>query len=162
MNKEVTGTMFYYYHVCKRKLWLSYHHFNYEIMNDNVVIGKKMHELDEKEEYLIGSIKIDEIDKEYVIEKKKSDAEKKSSEEQLYYYLYKLKELGIDRKGKLIFFETNSKSKKEHIITLKEEKIKEIKKKEEHIKEIVNNDKIPKVEQKNICKKCAYYDFCFA
>lgn len=53
MKRNVTGIMFYYYHVCERKLWLLSNKFNYEEESDGVLI-EKMYELDEKEGYLIG------------------------------------------------------------------------------------------------------------
>ena len=40
MEKNITGTMFYYYFVCKRKLWYFSQNIEMEQNSSNVEIGK--------------------------------------------------------------------------------------------------------------------------
>ena len=39
-NMRITGMMFYYYFVCKRKLWCFYNNIQFEKENENVLLGK--------------------------------------------------------------------------------------------------------------------------
>ncbi|HII79238.1 MAG TPA: Dna2/Cas4 domain-containing protein, partial [Methanosarcina sp.] len=41
---RITGVKVNYYHVCKTKLWLFSHNINLEKGNDNVALGKILHE----------------------------------------------------------------------------------------------------------------------
>ena len=40
MQREISGMMFYYYFVCKRKLWFFANEIQMESENEDVIIGK--------------------------------------------------------------------------------------------------------------------------
>ena len=44
MQREISGTMFYYYFVCKRKLWFFANEIQLENENEDVIIGKLIDE----------------------------------------------------------------------------------------------------------------------
>ena len=44
MKEKVTGTMVYYYFVCKRKLWYFSNEINMESENESVILGKLLDE----------------------------------------------------------------------------------------------------------------------
>ena len=44
MNKKITGVMFYYYFVCKRKLWCFANGIQLENENEDVIIGRLIDE----------------------------------------------------------------------------------------------------------------------
>jgi len=76
---------------------------------------------------------------------------------QTLYYLYYLKKLGINARAVISF------PKLREIIEIEltkedEAKIEEILR---DIEEIVRNP-MPKPEYRKICRKCAYFEFCFA
>lgn len=161
---EVNGTLMNYYFHCKRQCYLHGNRLNLEDNSEQVKIGRALHELRENNnntELSIDHIKIDKLTKEYLTEVKKSDADFEASKWQLLYYLYILKEKGIDRKGKLEFIEKNKKSKKTYIIELGQEEEILLEQYQKEILSLIEGDKIPEVLHKATCKKCAYYEYCY-
>jgi len=158
----ITGTIINYYIHCKTQCWLFYHKINLEDNSEDVRIGRVLHEIDENKvnEVSIENIKIDKITKDYVIEVKKSDSDIEAAKWQLLFYLWRLKQKGIEKKGRLEVFEKNRQNKKKFIIELNEENEKRLL---EIIKEIENMLSLPMPEPvfENKCKRCAYYEFCF-
>lgn len=154
----ITGTIVNYYIHCKRQCYMHYHKINLEDESELVKIGKAVHEEKNTEEISIENIKLDKIGKEYLVEIKKSDADLEASEMQVLYYLFKLKEKGIIKKGKIEVIEKNKSSRKIHEIILTEENEKKLKDVIEKIKLLVKDDKIPPIEKS---KKCAYYPYCY-
>ena len=100
MKEKVTGTMVYYYFVCKRKLWYFSNEINMESENESVILGKLLDEgsfkRDEKHINIDDTINIDFI-REYkeLHEVKKSKAIEKAGVWQTKYYLYYLKQRGV-------------------------------------------------------------------
>ena len=100
MKEKVTGTMVYYYFVCKRKLWYFSNEINMESENESVILGKLLDEgsfkRDEKHINIDDTINIDFI-REYkeLHEVKKSKAIEEAGVWQTKYYLYYLKQRGV-------------------------------------------------------------------
>ena len=157
----ITGTIVNYYIHCKRQCYMHYHKINLEDESELVKIGKAVHEEKNTEEISIENIKLDKIGKEYLVEIKKSDADLEASEMQVLYYLFKLKEKGIIKKGKIEVIEKNKSSRKIHEIILTEENEKKLEDVIERIKLLVKDDRIPPIEKSKKCKKCAYYPYCY-
>ncbi|NLJ98631.1 MAG: Dna2/Cas4 domain-containing protein, partial [Tissierellia bacterium] len=102
---NITGTIVNYYFHCKRQCWLFANKINLEDNSEDVRLGKVLHELKaegrKNREVAIDNIKIDKIDDIYLTEIKKSDADLKAIEWQTLFYLTKLRDKGIYRKGKI-------------------------------------------------------------
>ena len=101
MDSEITGIMVYYYFVCKRKLWYFCHGIQMEAENENVQLGKFLddssYSRDSKHILIDNIINIDFIrEKNEVHEIKKSKAIEDAGIWQLKYYLYYLKNKGIN------------------------------------------------------------------
>lgn len=101
MDSEITGIMVYYYFVCKRKLWYFCHGIQMEADNENVQLGKLLdassYSRDSKHVLIDNMINIDFIrDKNEVHEVKKSKAIEDAGIWQLKYYLYYLKNKGVN------------------------------------------------------------------
>lgn len=162
---NITGTIVNYYFHCKRQCWLFANRINLEDNSEYVRIGKILHELKAKgkkrTEVTVDNIKIDRIDDNYLIEIKKSDADLEAVEWQTLFYLKKLKEKGIDRKGKIEILEKKKTNKKVHYVELDENKEKEVEKVIKCIEGFICGDKPPNAVLKAGCKKCAYYEYCF-
>ncbi len=160
---KIQGTKMNYYFICKRKLWLYSKGITMEQNSDRVTSGKLIHEKSyprlKKRDVLIDDIiNVDIIDGEYVREVKLSSKMSKADEMQLLYYLYYLRSVGIEKKGLLNYV----KEKKQEVIELTDEKIKEIESALIEINSLTNENKPPKLEKLPYCTKCAYYEFCFA
>jgi CRISPR-associated exonuclease Cas4 len=129
-----------------------------------VRIGKVLHEIKEEKskqaEIKIDNIKIDRITKDYLIEFKKSDSDPEAVKWQVLLYLYKLKQKGIQRLGKIEYFEKNKEQKSE-ILELDEANEEELLKVLDAIEKLISSATPPPPKFENKCKKCAYYEYCF-
>lgn len=161
--KNITGIMFYYYFVCKRKMWLFSNGISYEEENKDVLLGKLIdgntHKKENKHIMIDETINIDFIKSWKVIyEVKKERTIEEATIWQVKYYLYFLKNKGIDIEcGKIDY----PKLKKIITVELSEEDSSQIKKIEKDIEKILSENIPPKLEEKQYCKKCAYYEYCF-
>ncbi len=77
---------------------------------------------------------------------------------QLLFYLYKLKKAGILAKGELLI----PKEKKKFEVELTPLAEKELLQAIDDIKKIIELPDPPKPLPTKFCKKCSYYEFCFA
>lgn len=161
----VTGTDIWYYFICKRQLWLMLRKISPDQEDENIDIGRFLHDYYSKrgkEEVDIGAGKIDRVrkvkDKLIVQEIKKSGRFKKSSRYQLLFYLYQLKKLGMHAQGELLFTE----EKKKEVINLTEEKEEEIKQVVLEIQKIAKKPTPAPPEKIGFCRKCAYREYCWA
>lgn len=161
-NYKTQGVKLNYYYVCKRKLWLFDKGITMENTSDRVLQGKIVHEYsyprEKNKEILIDDmIKLDILDKDYIKEVKISSKMEKPDRMQLLYYLFYLKQMGVEKKGSINYV----KEKKIEIVELTQKDEEELKDALVKIKEILGHDKPSKVEKLTYCKKCAYYEFCY-
>lgn len=161
---QINGTLINYYFHCKRQCYLHGNRLNLEDNSEVVKIGKAIHEEKAKgknSEIEIDNIKIDMLSREYITEIKKSDADIEAAKWQLLYYLKVLKGKGVIRKGKLEIVEKNVTDKSVVIVELKEKEEQELEMYIKDIEQIINSNEIPERLNKNTCKKCAYYEYCY-
>ena len=161
----VNGTLIWYYTVCHRQVWLMARHLTPDEQDDNVVLGRFIHENTyqrDKHEILIGNIKIDLVrgakGSALVGEIKKSSRSEASARLQLKYYLYVLKQYGVDIKGMLFFPEE---IRNEEIV-LDEEGIREVENAIAGVKRIVSMPAPDPPVKTRRCNHCAYAEFCWA
>ncbi|MBF0505668.1 MAG: CRISPR-associated protein Cas4 [Nitrospirae bacterium] len=160
---DITGTEFNYYLLCHRKLWLFKHDIHMEHTSDNVFMGRLIDEHSyprAKKEILIdGVVKIDFMDDGAVHEVKKSNKMEEAHIGQLLYYIYCLRQKGVDiRKGIINY----PKLRRTTEVELTPEKETEIAGGLGKIKEIEAMKQPPSVLNAKICKKCGYEDFCYS
>ena len=92
-------------------------------------------------------------------ETKKSDKIEKAHEAQVKYYIWRMEQEGIEGVTGLIEYPRLRHTSQ---VTLSAEDRIEIPKWVEAIRKIVNREQCPELTQKKICKRCAYYEFCYA
>ena len=168
MEKEflfITGTLVWYYYICKREVWLMARQITPDEEDPFIEIGRLISEttyMDERKEVRIENMVLDLLKREgenvVIGEVKKSSKYELSARMQLAYYLYRLKKLGIVVKGELLF----PKEKKRIKLELTAELEREIEKAIKEIRKIINMEKPPKAERTPYCSKCAYKEFCWA
>lgn len=158
----MTGTLINYYYVCKRKCWLFYNKINLEDNSEDIRIGKVLHSLKESKnsEIQIDDIKIDKLTSNYVIEFKKTNSSIESDIMQVLNYLNVLKSKGVERKGKLSYFDTNDNNPKTLIIELSNDNKLLLDSKIKEIEKFLEQDKPPIFNKCKYCTKCAYYEYC--
>ncbi|WZL74335.1 CRISPR-associated protein Cas4 [Clostridiaceae bacterium 35-E11] len=159
---KTQGVKINYYYVCKRKLWLFSKGITMEDNSDRVLSGKLVHKNSysraKNKEILIDNIlKVDILDKDYVREVKISSKMTLPDKMQLLYYLYYLKQLGIEKKGVINYV----KEKKQEFIELTDDMQKEIEDTLIDINNIIHSKNPPKAIKLPYCTKCAYYQFCY-
>ena len=161
---NITGTLINYFFHCQTQCWLHANRINLEDNSEDVRIGKVLHEINEEKakrsEIKIDNVKIDKLTNEYLVELKKSDSDPEAVKWQVLLYLYKLKQKGIERKGKVEYLEKNHNTRSESI-ELNEESEKELLSVLEAITLLVASPTPLSPKFENKCKKCAYYDYCF-
>jgi len=164
LSKEasITGVQVNYYFICKTKLWLFSHFASMEHTSDTVALGKLLHQGSYKreKELKLGRISLDFVKKRGIIvihEVKKSRKLEKAHIYQLLYYLYYLKQKGIEAVGEINYPLLRKKEK----IELKDEHEREIKEILSEIASIIRMEKPPKPEKKKYCRKCSYFELCW-
>ncbi|WP_085829428.1 CRISPR-associated protein Cas4 [Clostridium massiliodielmoense] len=160
---KTQGVKVNYYYVCKRKLWLFSKGISMEDENDRVMSGKIIHEYSynrkKNKEVLIDNIlRLDILDKEYVREVKITSKMPLPDKMQLMYYLFYLKQIGINKKGSINYVKEKTVEEIELTLDMEEQ----IKTTLIDIDRIINCDKPPKLKKLPYCTKCAYYQFCFS
>ena len=162
MNKmHITGIKVAYYYICHTKLWLFSHNITMEKDSELVELGKILHEntYREHKEVQIDDIAIDFIRKGEEVEIheiKKSKAMEKAHRMQVLYYIYYLSKRGVKAKGIIDY----PKQRRREEVVLNDESKLEIENALGEIEKIVKGP-MPPPMRKKICKKCAYYEFCF-
>lgn len=163
----ITGLKVSYYHICRTKLWLFSHHIQMEQENENVQIGRQIHEnryRREKKDVCVNNaicidyIKSSEKEQSPIVlhEIKKTDILEAAHRWQMLYYLYYLKIRGVEAVGELNYPLIGKTEK----IVLTADNEAEIGSFLEDIARIIS-ERMPAPEKTKICPKCAYYEFCF-
>ena len=166
VNKTfITGTLIWYYYICKREIWLMSRQLTPWQENPFIEIGRFISYESysrEKKEIRLENIVIDLLktyDGSVVIgEVKKSSRFLKSAQMQLAYYLLRLKQLGISATGQLLF----PKEKKKLAIILTKEIEEELIEVQKQIKFIISLELPPPAQKIKFCSKCGYQEFCWA
>lgn len=163
MKKEnITGVMVQYYVTCKRELWLYINQINMNYNNEDISIGKLIHEKSysrEKKEIRVDNMLFDFVKKGddlTIFEMKKSSRLTIGAKYQLYFYLYNMRLFNPNVKGVLVY----PKERKKEEIVLTNEIIKEMEDIFNGILEIATFEKPPVAENKSYCKRCSFYELC--
>ena len=164
---NVSGTLIWYYYVCKREVWLMGHQINPDEDNSNIDLGRFIHNFsysrfEKRKELNFGHSKIDFLKTEdgelVVCEVKKSSKHKKSATMQLLFYLDELREKGIIARGELKF----PQEKKVEQVILDEEAKEELYNTRKDILRIVYLPVPPEPKKQGVCKDCGYHDLCWS
>ncbi|SMD31393.1 CRISPR-associated protein Cas4 [Picrophilus oshimae] len=161
---NITGTMIWYYNICKREVWLISHGIEADQDDDNIIIGRTIHEHSynrDRKEINIENSRIDAVEnkdgKTIIVEIKKSSKTENAAKMQLLYYMYQLYKPGTNITGELRF----PAEKKIIRVELTEENIEKLVKIIEDIKRIIEME-IPKPVKNIHCRNCAYSEFCWS
>lgn len=177
----ITATLVNLYHVCRRELWLHAHGIRMEHTSDVVYEGKLIGETtyinraekntqlelsiplgtDADGEAWTGAAKIDFYDAKTktVHETKKSDRAEQAHIAQVKFYLYVLLKSGIEGAQGIIEY---PKQRDRTQVILAPGEAQEIEQWLQDIQRIIISDQCPPVIHESICKRCSYYDYCYA
>lgn len=154
--------MVQYFVTCKRELWFYINQINMNYNNDDISIGKAIHEKSysrENKEIRVDNMVFDFIKDDAgltIFEIKKSSRLTIGAKYQLYFYLYNLKSVEPDVKGILVY----PKERKKEELVLDEKIINEMDDILEGIIEVSYLKTPPVAESKPYCKSCSFYELC--
>ncbi len=159
---KTNGIKVNYLYVCERKLWLFDRGIQMESSSDRVLMGKLLGEYsyprETTKEILIDNlISIDIVGNDEIREVKYSNRLAGADRIQLLYYLYYLKQLGIEKRGVINY----PKMRRREEVVLTPEAEQEVEAALIRIDEILKLDKPPELQRKPYCTKCAYFEFCW-
>ncbi len=170
---RISGLAIQYAKTCPRELWLYLHNINLNFEDQNILIGRKIHQDSfsrKKKEILLDTIKIDVIDftpsdsddelnfdGPIILEIKKSRKLVEPAKYQLYFYLWQLEKIGIRTKGMLVY----PSEKRREIVELTDQIRNELTQLVQKIEHISNLPTPPPATKKPYCKGCSYFEFCF-
>lgn len=162
---DANGVYIWYYNICKREVWLMSKGIVPDQKDENIDLGRFIHENYYKrtdKEISFGNVKFDVMfrskEKLVIGETKKSSKFYNASKYQLLFYLKVLKEAGINAEGVLLYPE----ERKRVEVKLSSEEEEELGNMCSEIEQIINLDKVPKVEKNKYCNNCGYRLYCYA
>lgn len=163
MPDHITGTLIWYYFVCKRQVWLMAHELNPREDYDRLEIGRLLHEESYKrddKEIVVGDVRLDLIREEHgkilVGEVKKSSHFTLPAIMQVCFYLRQLKERGVDAEGQLLF----PKERKKLKVELSAENERQLDEAISDIRSLMAQPQPLPYAPCKFCGKCAYLEFC--
>ncbi|MCL6633563.1 MAG: CRISPR-associated protein Cas4 [Alicyclobacillus herbarius] len=162
---RIGGTLVWYYTICPREAWLMAHQITPDEDDEQLVIGRVLHEMRQArgaKEVEIGASKVDLLRTEggalIVTEVKKSAKASQSARMQMLYYLLELKERGIEAMGELVFSEER---RKEAVVLTPEEELR-LKALIQELRGALSQPIPPAPERISYCRRCAYAEYCWA
>lgn len=165
MYEEVTGSLVQSYSICKRQVWLMAHQIIPDQEHPYIEMGRLIDDISydrDRKKINFENVVIDLVRNDngnlLVGEIKKSSKAVDSAKLQLLFYLYKLKQNGIEAKGQLFFPD----ERKKIDVRLTNESEMEVVSAINEIRDIINMDKAPAFEKIPYCKNCGYKEFCLS
>jgi len=161
----ITGTLVQSYNICKRQTWLMAHQIipdqEHPYIETGRIVDQETYIRDKKkisfENVVLDIIRSDEGNI-VVGEVKKSSRAQESARLQLAFYLYRLKQSGVEAKGLLLFPEEKKRMPVELTPPLEEE-LENIFK---GINAVVSMEMPPHPQKIGYCKNCGYKEFCWS
>jgi len=160
---NITGIMVQYYIACKRELWFFTNQINMNYDNEDISIGKLIHEKSysrERKSINLGEVAFDfaKTGKDITLfEIKKSSKLQEPVRWQLYYYMWYVKQSTEKNVKGVIVYPKEKKREKLELNSQIENRIRKI---IEDIEKISLLKFPPSIKLKPYCKKCSYYELC--
>lgn len=156
LSRDITGTLIKNFFHCKRQAWLYYYGINF--YSELTRIGKLKHLEEGSEEIVLDNIKVDKIQDDKVIEFKKTSSNLEGNKMQLLFYMWKLKQKGIQKKGLL----KDLTYKKEYEVELNEENENKLKEVFKNIQRTIEGEMPERLPKKKLCRGCSFFDYCWS
>lgn len=164
-DTHLTGTLVWYYAICKRECWLMAHQIEPERDNDLLAQGRlnteAHYEREKKEVTLPGGVRVDKVRREegqlILSEIKKSSKFLPAAKLQLAYYLWVLETEGVEATGEVLVPD----ERKRELVSLEDIRV-TLEAAMRDIGEIVLQPSPPRAEWLRYCKTCAYNEFCWS
>ncbi|MGB9887679.1 MAG: CRISPR-associated protein Cas4 [Moorellales bacterium] len=162
---QVIGSWVQAYYVCPRQVWLQSRQICPDEDNVYLELGRLTSQTSygrERREVHFGHLAIDLVrrgDHQLVVgEVKHSSRAHEAARMQLAFYLYELRQMGIEAEGELLFPEERRRER----VVLDEELSQKVEETKRRIAALVAADLPPPPQRHRFCGKCAYLELCWA
>lgn len=163
---KLTGTLLWYWAICKREAWLMAHELNPDEDDPYLELGRfltqRAYPRARRRELVLPGIKLDLVETDQggeviVAEIKKSSRFLEAARLQLLFYLHRLKEEGVIAHGELRI----PKEKKRISVELNEDGERRLQDAIAELQVLVELPLPPPAVRIPFCRRCAYRDFCW-
>lgn len=162
---SITGTLVWYYAICKRECWLIAHQIEANQDDDLLEQGRlnteSHYKREAKEIELPSGVRVDKVRREngklVLSEIKKTSKFMEATSLQLAYYLWLVEQEGVEATGEILIPEERER-KEIHLDDVRENLMETMK----AIKQLVKAPTPPKASWLHYCKTCAYNEFCWS
>lgn len=162
---RIVGSLVQAYQICPRQAWLMSRQICPDEDNVYLQLGRLIGAQSfgrERKEVRLEHLCIDLVRRggqDFVIgEVKKSSRAREAARMQLAFYLYELREMGIEAEGELLFPEERRRER----VVLDESLARQVEELKARILALIAQDQAPLPEKICFCGKCAYAEFCWA
>ena len=166
MSDRITGTLIWYAMICDREVWLMAHEIEPDRNDTRLEWGRFLSEMtyprSRKREISLPGIKLDLVEREgprlVVGEIKSSSRFAEAARMQVLYYLWRLREMGVEAEGELRFPE----ERRRIVVGLDEKGEQELKRVMNRVVSIMAQPTPPPAKRIRYCRSCAYREFCWS
>jgi len=163
---KLTGTLLWYWAICKREAWLMAHELNPDEDDPYLELGRflsqEAYPRAQRRELVLPGVKLDLLETEaggavVVAEIKKSSRFLEAARLQLLFYLQRLGEQGVQARGELRI----PKEKKRIPIQLDQAGHQELEQAIAELQMLIEQPLPPPAVRIPFCRRCAYREFCW-
>ena len=166
MPEHITGTLIWYALICEREVWLMAHEMEPDRDDARLAWGRFLGEVtyprSRKREIALPGMKIDLVEREgprlVVGEVKASSRFVEAARMQVLFYLWRLREMGIEAEGELRFPEERRRER----VVLDEESEARLRAVMARVERIMQQPLPPPARRIRYCRACAYREFCWS
>ena len=166
MSEHITGTLVWYAMICDREVWLMAHELEPERENARLEWGRFLGEMayprSRKREISLPGMKLDLVERDgprlVVGEVKSSSRFVDAARMQVLFYLWRLREMGVEAEGELRFPE----ERRRVSVRLDEEGEAALQEVMARIEAILQQPQPPPPKRIRYCRVCAYREFCWS
>jgi CRISPR-associated exonuclease Cas4 len=161
-GRPITGTLVWYYAICKREVWLMAHSIAPDEEHQALEMGRVVHEsyyTRLRKEVEAEGMKIDVIEREggIIYEVKTSSKFLDATRLQLGYYLWRLERMGVKARGVIAV----PREKRKIPVILDDDLRSRVMSALREISSICSEPLPPPPVKIPFCRRCAYRDFCW-
>ncbi len=166
MSERITGTLIWYAMICEREVWLMAHEVEPDRDDARLEWGRFLGEMvyprSRKREISLPGMKLDLVESSgnrlVVGEVKSSSRFVDAARMQVLFYLWRLREMGVEAEGELRFPEERRRVK----VVLDGESERQLKALMEKVETIRAQPQPPPAKRIRYCRTCAYREFCWS
>ncbi len=166
MSDRITGTLVWYAMICEREVWLMAHEIEPDRGDARLEWGRFLSEItyprSRKREINLPGIKLDLVERHgtrlVVGEIKASSRFIEATRMQMLFYLWRLREMGVEAEGELRFPEERRRER----VVLDEEAEAQLRAIMVRIEAIMQQPLPPPTKHIRYCRVCAYREFCWS